>query len=52
MRGTPTGSLLLLLVLPGLAAAQESFFPKGTKVVARPSASWEACTVIDPIPDS
>ena len=52
MRGTPTGSLLLLLVLPGLAAAQESFFPKGTKVVARPSAGWEACTVSEPIPDS
>ena len=52
MRGIPTGSLLLLLILPGLASAQESYFPKGTKVVARPSASWEACTVSEPIPDS
>jgi hypothetical protein len=42
----------MLVVFTRAARAQDAYFPAGTKVVARPSASWEACTVSESLPDS
>lgn len=52
MRVATSCVLMLASVLASAASAQETYFPRGTKVVAKPSASWEACTVKEAIPDS